>query len=64
MNDKITNEAKAELFLKNLAKEQNAKFYEIVEDSYEYDNGLLLIIYTDSEHKQEISHYCVNVENF
>lgn len=42
----------------------NDKHYEIVEDSYEYDNGLLLIIYNDKEHENEREHYCVNVDSF
>lgn len=40
----------------------NDKYYEIIEDSYEYKNGLLLIIYDDKEHEHEKTHYCINID--
>ena len=42
----------------------NAKYYEIIEDSYKYENGLMLIVYFDEEYEHEVWHLCVNVEDF
>lgn len=55
---------KAEEFLKNKVIETNEKYYEIVEDTYEYENGLTLITYYDENHEHEKDFVCVNVENF
>lgn len=61
----------ANTFLKNKAKENNWNFYSIIEDSYEYDNGLLLIGYEDEEsmlcknnNVKELGHICINIDNF
>ena len=55
---------RAKKYLENLAKEKRAKYYEIVEDTYKYENGLLLITYDDKEHECENGYTCVNVDDF
>ncbi|MBQ7673584.1 MAG: hypothetical protein IJT36_03545 [Alphaproteobacteria bacterium] len=69
---------KAETYLRNLVKnnsleyltngilndEENSKYFEIVEDTYEYEDGLCLILYFDAECKKEAWHICVNVDEF
>lgn len=50
-------------YLENIAKEEGAKEYEIVEDTYEYPNGLMLIIYSDAEHENEVDHICIDLDN-
>lgn len=57
---------KARKYLESIATSQ---YYDIVEDSYEYDNGLILIEYDsqaalDGNEDGEINHTCVNVEDF
>ncbi len=54
-------------YLEDIAKQNNIKHYEIVEDTYEYENGLCLIEYADEKHEEEIGHICIdldNIENF
>lgn len=60
MNDKYN---RAAAYLKNILNADD-KHYEIVEDSYEYDNGLLLIVYEDAAHEIEKYHVCINVDEF
>ena len=48
-------------YLEEYAKEENAKYYEIVEDSYEFDYGLMLIVYDDKEHEFENYHICIDI---
>lgn len=38
-------------------------FLEIVEDSYEFENGLLLIVYEDKEHEIEKEHICIDLDH-
>jgi len=54
----------AEWCLREQAEEKNAAHYTIVEDSYEYENGLCLIIYKDDEEVVETEHTCVNINDF
>lgn len=54
----------AENHLLSVAKEKGALYYSIVEDSYEYENGLTLIIYKDESENVELEHICVNVDEF
>ncbi len=64
-NQSETPKSKARRYLESVAE---SEWHDIVEDSYEYENGLLLIEY-DSEAALrgftdgEISHTCVNVDN-
>ena len=55
------NYGKAYEYLKQYAKENNAKYFEIVEDNYEYEYGLLLIVYHDKKCEHEDYHICVDV---
>ncbi|MGN1327399.1 MAG: hypothetical protein ACI4VQ_04945 [Clostridia bacterium] len=48
-------------YFNKIIKEKNIKNYEIVEDSYEYENGLMLIIYEDKKHEIELEHICIEV---
>lgn len=50
-------------YLENIAKEDNITEYEIVEDTYEYENGLCLIEYEDKDRKDEIRHICIDLDN-
>lgn len=50
-------------FLEKMAEDNNEKYYEIVEDTYEYDNGLILIAYFDEEHEHEKYHHCIDLDN-
>ena len=50
-------------YLETIAKEKKIKFYEIVEDSYEYEYGLLLIVYNDENHEDENYHICIDIVN-
>lgn len=59
MSDSYT---KAYDYLESIAKDRHESFYEIVEDSYEYDNGLLLIVYSDSKHENEKYHICIDID--
>ena len=52
-----------ENYLLNCLKKEDM-YYEIVEDSYEYHNGIILIIYYDKNHEYEREHICVDVDNF
>lgn len=54
----------AKCFLREQAKEKQAAHYSIVEDSYEYENGLCLIIYKDKNEEVELEHICVNIDEF
>ena len=60
MNGEIIKKAKKQL--EKIAKDNNEKYYEIVEDTYEYKNGMILIIYFDKEKTQEKEHICINLE--
>lgn len=55
---------RAKKYLENIAKEKEAKYYEIVEDTYKYANGLSLIIYEDENREYEQYFMCVNVDEF
>lgn len=60
-----TSYDKAYAYLKRAAeKDLTHPPYEIVEDTYKFENGLLLIVYKDSEHKEEDWHMCVNIDDF
>ena len=61
--DKIKME-RAKKYLENIAKEKEAKYYEIVEDTYKYINGLSLIIYEDENREYEQEIISVNVDEF
>ena len=64
-NLKAENKRKHDAAVAYLKKEAGkSKFYEIVEDSHEYDNGLLLIVYLDEKYEHEDWHICVNVDEF
>lgn len=52
----------AEYLISQLSKDE--KHYEIVEDTYLYSDGLLLIVYADEEHKIETRHLCVDTNIF
>lgn len=62
---------KAKAYLEEQAKENDWKYFSIVHDSYEFDNGLLLIGYADeasmrclSSNPIELGHICVNIDSF
>lgn len=69
---------KAETYLRNLVKnnsledltngilndKDNSKYFEIVEDTYEFKDGLCLILYFDANCEKEAWHMCVNVNDF
>lgn len=40
------------------AKSKGYDHYEVVEDNYEGEDMVLLIIYNDPDHEEESSHYC------
>ena len=44
---------KAKAKLEEIAKQDNEEYYEIVEDSYEFEYGLMLIVYRDDAHEEE-----------
>ena len=50
-------------YFKKYINEHKIEYYEIVEDSYEYENGLMLIVYKDKEHKIEDYHICIDLDN-
>lgn len=50
-------------YFETIIKQNNIKYYEIVEDTYEYDNGLCLIEYADKECEEEIGHTCIDLDN-
>lgn len=50
-------------WLEHIAEENNYKYFEIVEDSYEYKNGLMLIAYEDEKHEVELEHTCIDLDN-
>jgi len=60
MNSKYN---RATAYLKSQLKAED-KHYEIVEDTYEYDNGLMLIVYKDAAHEIENYHICINIDEF
>lgn len=71
--DKINTESytQAVNHLKQKAKENGWEYYDIVEDDYTFDNGLLLIGYADEDSLHcrvsipiELGHICVNVNDF
>lgn len=74
MDSKLNNEVfqqallkakykKAFKTLKEYARFHKVEHYEIAEDTYEYENGAIVIFYSDKEHEHEISHYCINVDD-
>ena len=50
-------------WLEHIAEENEYKYTEIVEDSYEYKNGLILIAYADEKHEVELEHICIDLDN-
>ena len=50
-------------YLEKLAKDNDMKYYEIVEDNYKYENGMTLINYADKEKEQEIEIIEINLDN-
>ena len=58
----------AKEILKDLANQYNWQYFEIVEDSYCFENGLTLIGYADKESRDgyeshgELGHECINVD--
>ena len=44
---------------------ENAEYadYELVEDSYEYDDGYMIVYYADEAHEDEIGHTCIDLEH-
>lgn len=50
-------------WLEHIAVENNYKYFEIVEDGYEYENGLVLIAYEDEKHEVEQEHICIDLDN-
>lgn len=58
-----SNYARGKEYLENIAKSNNEKYYEIVEDTYEYPNGLMLITYNDEKHEDEKEHICIDLDN-
>lgn len=62
MSDYSKNYALAEQTLKSYLTDDDL-YYEIVEDSYEYKHGLILIIYYDDKHEYEKEHYCIDIDN-
>lgn len=57
------NFIRGEEWLRHIAEENKYKYIEIVEDSYEYDNGLMLIAYEDEKHEVELEHICIDLDN-
>lgn len=51
-------------YLKKTAEKNGARFYEIVEDNYEYDYGLTLIVYMDRQHTDELYHECIDLNDY
>lgn len=62
MSEYRKNYALAEQVLRSFLTDDDL-YYEIVEDSYEYTNGLILIIYYDDKHEYEKKHFCVDIDN-
>lgn len=59
----MDNYSKAYQYLVSLLSLKD-KHYEITEDTYEYNNGLILIIYEDEAHEIEREHICVDIDSF
>lgn len=57
----MTKYKKAENYLKSFLMD-GEQHYEIVEDTYEYENGLMLIVYQDEAHEIESRHICVDID--
>lgn len=64
------NYEKGKEYLEKVAKENGWKYYDIVENSYEYKYGLTLIGYENEESQKgttndiiELGHVSINVEN-
>lgn len=55
---------KAEKYFKDIIQKNNIKYYDIVEDTYKFENGLILIVYEDKEHQYEKDIFCVDVNEF
>lgn len=49
-------------YLVTIAEQNNEKYFEIVEDTYKVENGLLLIVYSDVEHTQEVYNVLIDVD--
>ena len=57
------NYIKAEQYLIDVAEKNGWVQNEIIEDNYEYKNGLLLVGYSDDLHINEIGHVCIDMDN-
>ncbi len=55
---------RAYTMLLEAAREDMSSEYEIRKDDSEYEYGLLLVIYCDSEHKYEFNRIMVNVLDY
>ena len=73
MTDKKYRKAYAigEKYLKEQAQVNNWQYYSIVEDSYKYENGLLLIGYEDElsmrgdkDNPSELGSICIDLEDY
>ena len=60
--DSLSNLEKIKLYEEEA--ERIAPYFDLVEDSYEYDNGLLFIIYNDKERTYEREHVCFDLDNY
>lgn len=58
------NYDKAHEYLEKYAKKNGAEHFEIVEESYEYEHGLVLIVYHDKEHQYEDYSVCIDVRQY
>ena len=50
--------------LQQYVNDCNLKNYEIVEDTYEYDNGIRLIVYEDADCEIENYHICIEDKEY
>ena len=55
------NYVEAYNYLEEFAKENNVSYYDIVEDSYCFEDGLMLIAYDDEKRTVELFHHCIDV---
>ncbi len=55
---------RAYTLLLEAARDDMASEYEIMKDDSEYEHGLVLVIYCDSEHKYEYDRISVNVLDY
>lgn len=56
-NNKTMDYGKCLDIVDKFAKSKSYKYYEVVEDNYEGEDQVLLIIYNDPDHENESSHY-------